>query len=104
MMIALLNVISVCPLLASSMPETSSCCDHSKGHQLPCTESTGHNCPYVLLEKAKGEQVQIVFALTAIVTSAAANFNPRYQVSSLTHAGYYKDSSSSYLLLRVLRI
>jgi hypothetical protein len=101
---ALLNVISLCPVLAASMPPTSSCCNHSKGHQIPCTESSANNCPYVLLEKGKAEQGLDAFALAVMPTAIAAKIDPQYWFSSPTHPRYYKDSSSSYLLLRVLRI
>ena len=104
MVIALINVITLCPLLAVGMPATSSCCPHSKGPSLPCTESTGRNCPYVLLEKAKSERFQPAVDLAAVPVSVGAAFHPRELVFAPLVPAYFKDSSGSYLLHRVLRI
>jgi hypothetical protein len=104
MAIALMNVITLCPLLAVGMPASSSCCPHSKGPSLPCTESTGRNCPYVLLEKAKSERGLSAVDLAAVPVSVGAEFHPRELVSARVVPTYLEDSSGSYLLHRVLRI
>jgi hypothetical protein len=104
MVIALMNVITLCPLLAVGMPASSSCCPHSKGPSLPCTESTGRNCPYVLLEKAKAERGFSAFDLAAVPVNVGAEFHPRELVFRALVPTYFKDSSGSYLLHRVLRI
>jgi hypothetical protein len=102
MVIALMNVIALCPLLAAGTPpSTSSCCHHSK---LPCTEGTGRNCPYVLLEKAKSERGLSTVELAAIPVSVRAEFHPEDWSSATVVPPYFKDSSGLYLLHRVLRI
>src|ERR1039457_7601298 len=103
MVIALINVITLCPLIAVGMP-AKSCCPHSKGPSLPCTESTGRNCPYVLLEKANSERGLPTVDLAAVPVSVGAEFHPRELVSAPLVPTYFKDSSGSYLLHRVLRI
>jgi hypothetical protein len=104
MVIALINVITLCPLLAVGMPASSSCCPHSKGPSLPCTESTGRNCPYVLLEKAKAERGLSAVDLAAVPVSVGAEFHAESWLSAPLVPTYFKDSSGSYLLHRVLRI
>lgn len=104
MVIALINVITLCPLLAAGMPPTSSCCPHSKGPSLPCTESTGSNCPYVLLEKAKSERGLSAVELAAVPVSVGAEFHTEDRFSAPVVPPYFKDASGSYLLYRVLRI
>jgi hypothetical protein len=105
MVIALMNVIALCPLLAAGTPpQTSSCCHHSRGQSVPCTESTGGNCPYVLLEKAKSERGLSTVELAAIPVSVGAEFHPEDWSSAPVVPHYFKDASGSYLLHRVLRI
>jgi hypothetical protein len=104
MVIALINVITLCPLLASGMPASSSCCPHSKGPALPCTESTGRNCPYVLLEKAKSEPGFPAINLEAAAGIDVAELHPTDWFSARGVPTYFKDSSGSYLLHRVLRV
>jgi len=104
MVIALINVITLCPLLAAGMPPSSSCCSHSKGPSLPCTESTGRNCPYVLLEKAKSERGLPAIDLATVPASVGAEFHPEDWFSASLVPSYFKDASGSYLLHRVLRI
>jgi hypothetical protein len=104
MAIALINVITVCPLPAAGMPATSSCCPHSKGQQIPCTESTGRNCPYVLLEKAKAEPVVASVELATFPPSVGAELHPPDRFSAPILPQYFQDSSGSYLIHRVLRI
>lgn len=98
-----MNVITICPLVSQSMPASSSYCSHSKGHEIPCTESTARNCPYVLLEKAKSERGLAPIALTAVVVHIA-EFHPQDSGSSPTTSQYYADYSGSYLSLRALRL
>jgi len=105
MVIALMNVIALCPLLAAGTPpSTSSCCHHSKRSSLPCTEGTGRNCPYFLLEKAKSERGLSTVELAAIPVSVRAEFHPGDWSSATVVPPYFKDSSGLYLLHRVLRI
>ena len=100
---ALVNVITVCPVLAGGM-EQSSCCPHSTGPKSPCTESTARNCPYVLLEKAKAEPGLSASIFDAVATLVFGDFDPPGRLSSLFHPEYVADSSGSYLRLRVLRL
>jgi len=102
MIFALLNVITICPLAAQSMPASSSCCSHSKGHEIPCTDSTAKNCPYVLLEKAKSERTLAAVPLSAVIVNTV-EFHPQHFEPSPIVSQYYPDSSESYLLHRVLR-
>src|ERR1700690_735239 len=104
MAIALINIITLCPLLAAGMPPSSSCCYQSKGPSLPCTESTGRNCPYVLLEKAKSERGLPAVDLAAVCVGVGAEFHAENWFSAPVVPTYFKDSSGSYLLHRVLRI
>ena len=104
MVIALINVIMVCPPLAAGMASTSSCCPHSKGPLIPCTETTARNCPYVLLEKAKAEQGLASVDLAAVPASVGAERHPPDWFSAPILPQYFQDSSGSYLLHRVLRI
>jgi hypothetical protein len=103
MIFALVNVIGVCPILASGMSAARSCCPHSTEKQIPCTESTARNCPYVLLEKAKSEQSVAVAGLVAAAVGIIARIHPN-RLSSLILPRYYVGSSDSYLLLEVLRV
>jgi hypothetical protein len=101
---ALVNVITVCPVLASGMAGKSSCCPHSSGPRIPCTESTSRNCPYVLLEKAKSESRLSAISFDVGGALATAELHPPDRFSSLIHPEFLADLSGSYLLLRVLRI
>ena len=49
LLIALVNVISVCPLLAQSSP-AHACCPQPS---MPCSDSTSSHCPYVLPREVK---------------------------------------------------
>jgi hypothetical protein len=104
MVIALINVITLCPLLAAGMPASSSCCPHSKGPVLPCTESTGRNCPYVLLEKAKSERGLPAINLEMVAAIHVAELHPTDWFFARSVPSYFKDCSGSYLLHRVLRV
>ncbi len=104
MLFALINVIGICPLVASTMPASSSCCPHSKGPQIPCTESSSHNCPYVLLEKAKSERGLAATSLVAIPATVGAQVHPISRFLAPIVSQYLQDSSGSYLIHRVLRI
>ncbi|HYL78651.1 MAG TPA: hypothetical protein VEU96_30950 [Bryobacteraceae bacterium] len=101
---ALLNVIAVCPVVAGGMSEKSSCCPHSSRPQIPCTESTGRNCPYVLLENGKAERSLSVAGFDVADTPAIAELHAPERLSSLIQPEHLADSSGSYLLLRVLRL
>jgi len=104
MLIALINVIALCPLLAAGMPASSSCCPHSKAPVLPCTESTGRNCPYMLLEKAKSETGFPNINLEMVAAIDVAELHPTDWLSPRSVPSYFKDLSDSYLLHRVLRV
>jgi hypothetical protein len=103
MIFALISVIGVCPVVAGGMSAGHSCCPHSTEKQIPCTESTARNCPYVLLEKAKAEQWVAVAALVAVAAGIIARIHPN-RFSSLIHPRYNADFSTSYPPLQVLRI
>jgi hypothetical protein len=101
---ALLNVISVCPVLAHQVPAAQSCCEHSHGQNLPCTDTTPNNCPYVLLEKSLAK-----IGLSAWDVGAA----PAGQVEAIRAVVWFSfpsllsraaDESGFYLLFRVLLI
>jgi hypothetical protein len=101
---ALANVISICPVLAHQVPAAQSCCEHSHGRNLPCTDTTPNNCPYVLLEKSQAKA-----ALSGLLLPGASIG----QIESLCAAGWLSspsfssrqpDSSASYLRFRDLRI
>jgi hypothetical protein len=100
---ALVNVITVCPVLAGGM-EQSSCCPHSSGPKIPCTESTARNCPYVLLEKAKAEPGLSASSFDIVATPAPGELDPLGRLSTPIHPDYVTNYSGSYLLLRVLRL
>jgi len=101
---ALANAISVCPVLAHQVPATQSCCEHSHGQNLPCTDTTPNNCPYVLLEKSQAQA-----GLSGLLLPGASIG----QIEALCAAGWLcspslssrrADSSASYLRFRDLRI
>jgi len=105
MTFALLSVITFCPLTASETHATSSCCPHhSKGPQIPCTESTANNCPYVLLEKAKSERGLPALVLAAIPTAVGAPLQTASRLPVLHASQFLADRSDSYLSHRVLRL
>jgi len=104
MSFALLNVITVCPVLAHQVPAAHACCEHSTRHSVPCTDNTSNACPYSLLEKS---QVKLAFLglLLAPACSARAEANrPEVWFSALTWPGRETDLSSTYLRLRILLI
>ena len=104
MMFALLNVISVCPMLAGQMQANASCCQHSTDKDLPCTESTPDNCPYVLLEKSTAERAASVLALAAAAACSLAQNDPDLRQETLLPDLPSIDRSDSFLVFRVLRI
>jgi len=104
MAFALLNVISVCPVLAHQEPAAQSCCEHSHGQNLPCTGTSPNNCPYMLLEKSLAKHGLAVL-FTAPVASAQVEANrPTIWLTSPSGVDWAADSSGSYLLFRVLLI
>jgi hypothetical protein len=103
MIFALVNVIGLCPVIAGGMSPAHSCCPHSTEKQIPCTESTARNCPYVLLEKAKSERWVAIAGLVAITMAVVAQVHPR-RISSPIQPQYYLGTSHSNQLLQVLRI
>jgi len=102
--IALLSVITVCPLLACPMPAATSCCHHSKTPSVPCTESTFDHCPYVLLEKAKAQQGLILAGFALLPAVLAARIHPVQRPAVLAGESYSVDLSGSFHFFRVLRI
>ena len=104
MSFALLNVISACPMLAHQVPVAQSCCEHSKGRDLPCTDTTPNNCPYILLEKSLGK-LGLWAVLTGVVSGERVELNrPMGWFSSPTWSERQVDRSGSYLRFGVLLI
>jgi len=104
MVFALLNVITICPIVASGTHAASPCCPHSKGPQIPCTESTANNCPYVLLEKPKSERGVPALVLAAIPAAVGAPLHTASRLSVPHFAEFLAHRSDSYLSHRVLRL
>ena len=102
--LVLVNAISVCPLLAGAMHHGSSCCPHSKRPYIPCTESTGNNCPYVMLETAKSERGVAAVHFSAIPVAVGAEVHPIARQSEPLFTHYLSDNSETYLAHRVLRL
>ena len=99
---ALVNVISVCPLLTLRPAQAHSCCPRPP---LPCSDSTSNRCLYVLFEKSKAERgfVPWTLAHAAVLPTehiAAPNRDPLPDCGESP----VSDASNSYLLFRVLRI
>jgi hypothetical protein len=104
MAFALLNVISVCPVLAHQVPAAQSCCEHSPGRDLPCTETTSHNCPYLMLEKSQVKLGVPALFSAPVASTQAEEIRPETRFSSLTWRQPRADASGSCLLFRVLLI
>src|SRR5579862_3406748 len=104
MVFALLNVITVCPVLAHQAEPSQSCCEHWHGEKLPCTDTTPHNCPYVLLEKSQGKIAAWVYLLTGGLSPIAEALGAGDRFSSPIRTGHRTDFSRSYLLFRNLLI
>jgi len=104
LILLLFNVIAACPVIAAGMSAKASCCPHSSHPQIPCTERTGRNCPYVLLEKGKAERTFSVAGFDGVTTPTIAELHPPDRLSLLIRPEHLADSSGSYLLLRVLRL
>lgn len=101
---ALLNVISVCPVIAHQVPAAQSCCEHSHGQGLPCTDTTPHNCPYVLLERSLTKAGFATLGLAAASSTQIEDLRAEAWLSSPNLCGRLTDSSGSYLLIRSLLI
>lgn len=104
MAFALLNVITACPVLAHGIPVSHSCCEHSQGQPLPCTDTASNACPYVLLEKSKVESGLLGLIIPAFSGIVDEPIHPVEWFSSLASVERRADASSSYLLFRVLLI
>jgi hypothetical protein len=104
MAFALLNVISVCPVLAHQVPNAQSCCEHAHGRDLPCTDTTSHNCPYLLLEKSQAKLGLLALLSSMVCHTQAGEIRPATWFSSPTWPQRPSDASGSYLIFRVLLI
>jgi hypothetical protein len=104
MVFALLNVITVCPMLAHQAIPSQSCCEHSHGQNLPCTDTTPNNCPYVLLEKSQAKFGAAADLLPTVSANQPEALHPGDWFSSPTVRYRRTDASGSYLLIRVLLI
>ncbi len=102
LLIALVNVISVCPLLAQSSP-AHACCPQPS---MPCSDSTSSHCPYVLLEKSRIEPSILVSVLALVpAMTVPAEYSDANEWSSLLNLeSPLRDASDSYLRFRVLLI
>ena len=101
---ALLNVITVCPVLAHQVSAGHACCEHSSRHTMPCTDNTSNACPYSLLEKSLAK-VGLLALLLAPSAGARAEVNrPIVWLSTLPWPRFQADLSGTYLRLRVLLI
>jgi len=104
MSFALLNVITVCPVLAHLAPVSHACCEHSTRHSVPCTDNTSNACPYSLLEKSQAK-LRALALLLAPAASASAEVNrPILWLSTLPWPRLQTDLSGTHLRLRVLLI
>ena len=104
MSFALLNVITVCPVLAHQEPASHACCEHSSRHSMPCTDNTSNACPYSLLEKSLGK-LGLLALLLATASGAGAEANrPVVRFSTLVRPRFQADLSGAYLRLRALLI
>jgi hypothetical protein len=103
LVIALLNVISVCPVLAQQNSAAHSCCPQPS---VPCSDNSSSHCPYVLLEKSKSEPSVLawVLALAPAPATPAERIGAQCWSSVLSPASPYRDASESYLRFRVLLI
>jgi hypothetical protein len=104
MSFALLNVISACPVLAHQVPTGHACCEHSRGRDLPCTETSSNNCPYVLLEKSQGKAGVLTLLLATVSSAQREAIRPVTWFTSPNWAERLLDFSGSYLAFRVLLI
>jgi len=104
MSFALLNVITVCPVLAHQVPAGHACCEHSTRHSMPCTDNTSNACPYSLLEKSQAKLAFLALLLAPAYGARAEANRPEVWFSALTWPGHEADLSSTYLRLRVLLI
>ena len=104
MVFALLNVITVCPVLARQMPAAHACCEHPSRHSVPCTDNTSSACPYSLLEKSQATPGGMAMLLQLGGGSEAAAKLPVLWLSTLPWPHLLADSSDTYLLVRVLLI
>jgi hypothetical protein len=101
---ALANVITVCPVLAHQVPAAQSCCEHSHSqNNLPCTDTTPNNCPYVLLEKSQAK-TGLHWLPPAASTVQIEQLCAAGWLSSPSFSSRLADSSASYLRFRVLLI
>ena len=104
MSFALLNVITVCPLLAHQVSAAHACCARSSGHSMPCTDNTSNACPYSLLGKSLAK-LELLASLLEPAAGARAEVNrPILWLSTLPWPRFQVDSSGTYLRLRVLLI
>ena len=104
MSFALLNVITVCPVLAHLAPVSHACCEHSSRHSAPCTDNTSNACPYSLLEKSQAKLAFLALLLAAACSARAEANRPKVWLSALPWPGHETDLSATYLRLRVLLI
>jgi len=102
LLIALVNVISVCPLLAQTSA-AHPCCPQPS---MPCSDSTASQCPYVLLEKSKAESSVLVLPLALAPAAAvpAEHIGAQSWCAVLSLESALRDASDSYLRFRVLLI
>lgn len=104
MSFALLNVISVCPVLAHQVPVSHSCCERSPVHSVPCTDTTSNTCPYSLLEKSQGKAGLSGLLAAPVATTQVEVNRPLLWLSKPPSHQHLADLSSTYLFLRVLLI
>ena len=104
MAFALLNVITVCPVLAHQVPATHACCEHSQRNSVPCTDTTPHNCPYLILEKSQAKAGILALLFARVAGTHLERIRPTVWCCSLSSLSDLENSSPIYLQLRVLRI
>jgi len=100
---SLVNVISVCPMLAHEASQQHSCCPQSP---VPCSDNSSGRCPYVLLEKSKAESSILAWALALApaLTIPGEELHARQWFFTLNIRPSHRDVSDSYLRFRVLLI
>lgn len=104
MSFALLNVITICPVVAHQVPATHACCEHSSQHSVPCTDNTSNACPYSLLEKSQAKLGVLAILLAPTAGAYAEANRPTVWFSALAEPLRGLDLSGSHLLFRVLLI
>ncbi len=101
--LALLSILTVCPLMACGFMLDSRCCHDSQSLPLSCPKATLQDCPYTLLEKGKTATAMAQVSSVALepVSSTASDSHAH---SFIQHKNRVPNSNGLYLRIRVLLI